>query len=133
MLQYFFMLFLSKLRYNLFGLWAYVLIWYLSCSNMTLEEKSEMGPDPTRACFWPAVNKRPGTFWHDPTRFFLARKAKNWKIWDFKGKFYNAKPKPKMADPTRVKNFWSRPIPRKSVQLKTNQCQIGQKKIKVNK
>jgi len=32
--------------------------------------------------------------------FFWPRRVKNWKIWNFKGKFSNAKPKPKLADPT---------------------------------
>jgi len=36
-----------------------------------------------------------------PDKIFLTWRAKNWKIWDFKGKFSNAKPKPKMADPIR--------------------------------
>jgi len=61
----------------------------------------EMGSDTTRAYFWPAVNKRPTRLW---LGYFLTRPNDifftwNWKIWDFKGKFSNAKPKPKMADP----------------------------------
>jgi len=65
-----------------------------------------MGPDPTRAYIWPAVNKRltrlwPGYFLHNPKRFFLHKKTwmadptratKNW------------------PDLTRVKTFWSGPI-----------------------
>jgi len=53
----------------------------------------EMGPDPTRpdptrACFWPAVNKRPTRLWprYFPTRpeaIFFDPKVKNWKIWRF--------------------------------------------------
>jgi len=62
-----------------------------------------MGPDLNLAYFWPAVNKRPIgfdliTFWPKPKIFFLNRRAKNW---DFKGKFSNDKPKPKMADLTQ--------------------------------
>jgi len=57
----------------------------------------EMGPDPTWAYFWPAVNKRPTSLW--PKYFltrhkeiFFDRKGKNWKIWCFRGKFPNTNP-----------------------------------------
>jgi len=85
----------------------------------------EMGFDLTQAYFWPAVNKRPTRLWSgffltQADEIFFIRRAKNWKIWDFKGKFSNAKPKSKMADMTRatktwpdstqVKKIWPRPI-----------------------
>jgi len=54
---------------------------------------------PIRVYFWPAVNKRPCTFWPDPIRFFLTQRAKIWKMFDFKGKFF--KPKPKKPDLTQ--------------------------------
>jgi len=40
----------------------------------------EIGPDPTRAYFWPAVNKRPTCLW---LGYFLTRREKNLKIWHF--------------------------------------------------
>jgi len=58
----------------------------------------EMGPGPTRAYFWPAVNKRltpfdPVTFRPDPKRFFFNPKGKNWTIWRFLGgNFPNSNP-----------------------------------------
>jgi len=77
--------------------------------------KLEMCPDPTRTYFWPAVKKRPTLLWPGyfliwPNDIFLTRRAKNWKIECFKGKFSKSIPKPKMADPTRVKIFWPGPI-----------------------
>jgi len=63
----------------------------------------EMGPETTRAYFWPGVNKRPTLLWPGyfltrPHEIFLTRKVKNWKFGILKGKFSDAKPKPKMAD-----------------------------------
>jgi len=73
-----------------------------------------MGPDPTRAYFWPAVNKRPtrlrpGYFPIRPEDIFLIRKQKNWKIWCIRGNFPNSNPNHNLLiwpDPTWVKNFW---------------------------
>jgi len=50
--------------------------------------------NPTRAYFWPAVNKRPTLLW---PRYFLTRpkeilltwSEKSWKIWHFRGNFPN--------------------------------------------
>jgi len=82
----------------------------------------EMGPDPTRVCFWLAVNMRladlwPGYFFTWPYEIFLAQRIKNWKIWNFYGEIF---PNPKVAYPTRaqqqkndqtpVKYFWPEPI-----------------------
>jgi len=68
-----------------------------------------MGPDPTRAYFWPAVNKRPTRLW--PGHFLTRReeiifdpKRKKLKIWHFIVTFSKFKPKPCMADPT-----WTEP------------------------
>jgi len=70
----------------------------------------EMGPDPSRAYFWPAVKERPthlwpGTFRPDLKRFFLTWRRKNWKIWHFDGKFSKPRPKPRWLtrpDPTKI-------------------------------
>jgi len=40
-------------------------------------------------------------------RFLFTQRAKNW---DLKEKFSNAKPKPKVADPTRVTKICPKPI-----------------------
>jgi len=67
-----------------------------------------MGLDPTRAYFWPAVNKRPTQLW---PWYFLTRPDE---IFFYpKGKklgFSKLRSKPKMADLTWVKNFWPWPI-----------------------
>jgi len=42
----------------------------------------EMGPEPTRAYFWPTVSNRPACLWPDK-RFFLTWRGKNWKILHF--------------------------------------------------
>jgi len=70
----------------------------------------EMGPVPTRAYFWPAVNKRltclwPEYFWTWPKENFLTRRGKKLKNLTILGKF--SKPKPQMADLTQPgsKNF----------------------------
>jgi len=55
----------------------------------------EMGPKTTRAYFWLVVYKRRTRLW---PRYFLTWRAK---IWNFKEKFSNAKPKPKMAAQTQ--------------------------------
>jgi len=57
----------------------------------------EMGPDPTQAYFWPAVNKRPtclwpGYYWPYPKRFFLTRREKIEKFDIFRGNFPNSNP-----------------------------------------
>jgi len=48
----------------------------------------KMGPNLTRAYFWPAVNKRPDRHWtgyflNQPEEIFLSLREKNWKIWYF--------------------------------------------------
>jgi len=41
----------------------------------------EMGPDPTQAYFWPAVNKGLSWVFFDPIQWdFFDPKGKNWKI-----------------------------------------------------
>jgi len=64
-----------------------------------------MGPDPTQAYFWPAVNKRPTWLWPG---YFLTRseeivfdpKSKKLKNLGFLGEIFKHKHKPKTADPT---------------------------------
>jgi len=74
----------------------------------------EKGPDPTRAYFWPAINKRPKPsltrVLFDSIQGFFYPKGKNGKIWGFREK--NSKPKLKMADPTQLwsKNFDPDPL-----------------------
>jgi len=92
----------------------------------------EMGPDPTRpdptrAYFWPAVNKRPtrlrpGYFPTRPEEIFFDPKGKKLKNLTFLGEIFriltqtiNGWPDPTRAiknwpDPTRVKIFWPGPI-----------------------
>jgi len=92
----------------------------ITLSNSTLESKVEMGPDPTRAYFWPAVNKRPTRVLSDPTRsdFFLNEGKKIEKFYVFRWNFQNSnpnhkcltRPEPQKIGPTRVKIFWPRPI-----------------------
>jgi len=53
-----------------------------------------MGPDPTQAFFWPAVNKRltslqPGYFLTQPEEIFFDPRAKDWKFDVFRGNFPN--------------------------------------------
>jgi len=54
-----------------------------------------MGPDPTRAYFWSAENKRPThlwlgvTFWPNPKWFFLSKGEKIEKFDVFRGNFLN--------------------------------------------
>jgi len=100
---------------------------------------TEMGPDPARTYFWPAVNKRPTRLWPEyfltrPDDIFFLPKGLNIEIFDiFRGNFPNpypnqrwlTQPDPTWAtkiwsdptwatkiwsDPTRVKNFWPGPI-----------------------
>jgi len=71
-------------------------------------------PDPTRAYFWPAVNKRPTWLW--PGYFPTRPEAIFFDV--FRGNFPNSNPnhkwltrlEPQKIDPTRVKNFWPGPI-----------------------
>jgi len=70
--------------------------------NLFLKYVAGAWPDLNRAYFWPAVNKRPYQVLFELTDWdFLDQRAKNGKIWDFKGKFSKPKPKSKMADPTQ--------------------------------
>jgi len=82
----------------------------------------EMGPDPTRTFFWPAVNKRPTRLWTGcfltlPDDIFFYPKGKLLKNLIFLGEIFQIHtqtkdgwPDPTRAtiiwpDPTRVKNF----------------------------
>jgi len=47
-------------------------------SNEQIVSHIEMGPDPTRAYFWPAVNKRPTRLW---PRYFLTQPEAIFFIW----------------------------------------------------
>jgi len=90
---------------------------------MTEWSKVEMGPDPTRAYFWPAVNKRPTRlrpryFLTRPEEIFFDTKDKIEKFDVFRGNCRNSnpnhkwltRPEPQKIKPTRVKNFWPGPI-----------------------
>jgi len=87
----------------------------------------EMGPDPTRAYFWPAVNKRPTWLWPGyfltwPKAIFFDPRGKKLKNLTFLGEIFeiqtqaiNGWPNPTQAtknwpDPTWVKNFGPGPI-----------------------
>jgi len=86
----------------------------------------EMGPDPTHAYFWPAVNKRltclwPGYFSTWPKEIFFDLKEKIEKFYILEEIFQiqtqtingwpnQTRPEPQKIDPTRVKNFWPGPI-----------------------
>jgi len=84
----------------------------------------DMGPDPIRAYFWPAVNKRSAQLWsgYFPTRpeaIFFDPKGKKLKNLTFLGEIFqiltqtiNGWPDPTQdtknwPNPTRVKIFWS--------------------------
>jgi len=61
----------------------------------------EMGLDPTRAYFWPAVNKRlTRLFLTWPEEMFLTRRGKNWKILDFQGEIFQTQTKDGWPGPT---------------------------------
>jgi len=74
-----------------------------------------MGPDPTRAYFWPAVNKRPtrhgpGHFLARPDGIFLIRKEKNKKFGIFRRNFPMLNPNQRWLiwpDPTQATKNWS--------------------------
>jgi len=76
----------------------------------------EMGPDPTRAYFWLAVNKRltqlqPGYFPTWPKAIFLTRREKIEKFDVFRGNFRNSNPNHKWLTwpyPTRATKNWSK-------------------------
>jgi len=89
-----------------------------SCDGIQTRE----GPDPTRAYFWPAVNKRPTRVLSDPTRsnFFWPERKKIEKLDIFGG---NSNPNhkwltwPDPTEPQKIdstwpgsKNFWPGPI-----------------------
>jgi len=75
-----------------------------------------MGPNPTRAYFWPAVNKRStclwlSAFWPDPKRFFLTWREKIEIFYIFRGNFPNSNPNHKwLTWHDWVKKFWPEPI-----------------------
>jgi len=77
-----------------------------------------MGPDPTRAYFWPAVNKRPTRLWpgYFPTQpeeiFSDPLKGKKFKNLMFLGEIFPIQTQTinGWPDPTQVKNFWPGPI-----------------------
>jgi len=68
-----------------------------------IAQKVEMGPDPTRAYFWPTVNKRPTRLWprYFPTRsnFFWSEGKKIEKFDIFRGNFLNSNPNHKWLTP----------------------------------
>jgi len=91
--------------------------WLLQCSN---DRRLEMGPYPTQAYFWPAVNKSWARLWPEyfltqPEEIFLTRREKIEKFNIFRGNFPNPNPnhrwltQPRLlkVDPTRnrTKNF----------------------------
>jgi len=84
--------------------------WYKRSKGGQSMFELEMGPDPTRAYFWPAVNKRQAHIWPRyfltrPDVIFLTLKEKYWKIlknFGFWGKFSKPKAKPKMADQQKI-------------------------------
>jgi len=76
----------------------------------------EMGPYPTRAYFWPAVNKRPnhlrpGYFLTRLEDIFLDPKGKKLKNLTFLGQIFQIQTQTinGWPDPARVKIFWLRP------------------------
>jgi len=101
---------------------------HLTLFSIGLRGRDGPWPDPTRAYFWPAVNKRPTRLWPgyfptQPKAIFFEPKGKNWKIWRFRGNFLKSNPNHKWLtqpnptqatknwpDTTWVKNFWPGPI-----------------------
>jgi len=85
-------------------------------SQITLNVfKLEMGPDPTRAYFWPAVNKRPTQVLSDPTQpkvIFFDPKGKKLKNLPFLGEIFKIQTQTinVWPDPTWIKKFCPRPI-----------------------
>jgi len=75
-----------------------------------------MGPDPTRAYFWPAVNKRPDHLWSgyfltQPKEIFLNRREKIEKL-GFRGNFPNINSNYRWltwTDPSHKKLTWTHP------------------------
>jgi len=64
--------------------------WPLSIPTIERGLTILMGPDPTRAYLWPAVNKRPNHLWPDPKRLFLTRRGKKIETFAiFRGNFPN--------------------------------------------
>jgi len=68
-----------------------------------------MGPDPTRAYFWPAVNKGPTLDWPGyfltlPDEIFSLPVGEKMKNWDFWGKFLRLSARPDPTQP-RHQNF----------------------------
>jgi len=67
----------------------------------------EMGPDPTRAYFWPTVNKRPTRLWLEyfltwPEDIFFDPKGKNLKKLAFLREIFQTQTKDGRSDPTRA-------------------------------
>jgi len=89
----------------------------VKASLVKLMSVIEMGPDPTQAYFWPAVNKRltqlrPGYFLTRPEAIFLTRREKKMKNLTFLGVIfqiqtqtinglYPTRPKPQKIDLTQ--------------------------------
>jgi len=74
----------------------------------------EIGPDPTRAFFWPAVNKRPTRVLSDLTRskFFWPEGKKMEKFDIFRGNFPNSNPNHKwLTRPNPSHKKLTRPDP----------------------
>jgi len=68
-----------------------------------------MGPDPTRAYFWPAVNKRPTQVLFDPTwRDFFWPEGEKLKKLTFLGEIFQIKTQTidGWPDPTRAAKNW---------------------------
>jgi len=60
-------------------------------------------PDPTRAYFWPAINKRLACLWPDPKRFFWPERKKIETIDIFRGNLFpNPNPESQKIDPIRL-------------------------------
>jgi len=82
-----------------------------SLSKNSQKSRDGPWPDPTRAYFWPAVNKRPtrlrpGYFRPDPKQLFLTRRERIWKFDIFWRNFQNSNPNHKwltLPDPSHKK------------------------------
>jgi len=94
---------MSKINETLSG-------WFVTNQQTTFSLILEMGPDPIRAYFWPAVNKWmtylwPGYFLIWPNEIDLIQREKL-KNWDFLGKFSSFNPtRASKNDPTQIQTF----------------------------
>jgi len=76
----------------------------------------EMGPDPTQAYFWPAVNKRPTQLWPwyfltRPKDIFIDPKGKKLKNLGFIGEIFQTQTpnQKRWPDPTQATKYWPDP------------------------